>query len=98
MNELFTAAAATAAPAEILATELPLGEISRSDSKARAMEARHRLSNVIALRRLRAATRRHMDGKGDFSRFSKNYLANGTPGKRCTVPVVIYAKNYALFV
>ena len=71
MNELFTAAAATAAPAEILALEPPLREISRSKSKARAMGARHRQTNVIELRRLRAETRRHMDGKGDFSRFSK---------------------------
>ena len=28
----------------------------------------------------------------------ENYLANGSPGKSAAKPVVIYAKNYALFV
>ena len=57
------AAAATAAPAEILALEPPLREICRSKSKARAVGVRHRQTNVIELRRLRQLERPRMDGK-----------------------------------
>ena len=39
-----------------------------------------------------------MDGQVRLFAIFENYLANGSPGKSAAKPVVIYAKNYALFV